>query len=108
MQFHSFDEGARSWSETFLREKSDEERSRAGLQTDNGESQRRNTSLLTTPTVGQATSSAVGQQLGELGTEVTRNNLSIQPTIKIPAGYRFNVRVNKDILFEAPYTTHEL
>ena len=71
-------------------------------------SQRHNTSLLTTPTVGQATSSAVGQQLGELGTEVTRKNLSIQPTIKIPAGYRFNVRVNKDILFEAPYTTHEL
>jgi type IV secretory pathway VirB10-like protein len=71
-------------------------------------SQRRNTSLLATPTVGQATSSAVGQQLGELGTEVTRKNLSIQPTIKIPAGYRFNVRVNKDILFEAPYTTHEL
>ena len=50
----------------------------------------------------------MGQQLSELGSEVTRKNLSIQPTIKIPVGYRFNVRVNKDILFEAPYTPVEL
>ncbi len=71
-------------------------------------SQRHNTSLLTTPTVGQTASSAVGQQLGELGTEVTRRNLSIQPTIKIVIGYRFNIRVNRDILFEAPYVPAEL
>ena len=71
-------------------------------------SQRQNTSLLSTPTVGQTASSAVGQQLGELGTEVTRKNLSIQPTVKIPIGYRFNVRVNRDILFETPYIPAEL
>jgi len=67
-------------------------------------SQRQNTSLLTTPTAGQTAASAIGQQLGELGSEVTRKNMSIQPTIKVPVGYRFNVRVNRDILFEAPYT----
>jgi type IV secretion system protein VirB10 len=71
-------------------------------------SQRQSTSLLSTPTVGQTASSAVGQQLGELGTEVTRKNLSIQPTVKIPIGYRFNVRVNRDILFETPYIPAEL
>jgi type IV secretion system protein VirB10 len=71
-------------------------------------SQRQNTSLLSTPTVGQTASSAVGQQLGELGTEITRKNLSIQPTVKIPIGYRFNVRVNRDMLFEAPYVPVEL
>jgi type IV secretion system protein TrbI len=71
-------------------------------------SQRQNTSLLSTPTVGQTASSAVGQQLGELGTEVTRKNLNIQPTVKIPIGYRFNVRVNRDILFETPYVPAEL
>jgi type IV secretory pathway VirB10-like protein len=71
-------------------------------------SQRQNTSLLTTPTAGQTASAAVGQQLGQLGTEITRKNLSIQPTIKIPVGYRFNVRVNKDIVFEAPYNPTEL
>ena len=71
-------------------------------------SQRQNTSLLSTLTVGQTASSAVGQQLGELGTEITRKNLSIQPTVKIPIGYRFNVRVNRDILFETPYIPAEL
>lgn len=67
-------------------------------------SQRQNTSLLTVPTAGQTASSALGQQLGQLGTEITSRNASIQPTLKIPVGYRFNVRVNRDILFEAPYT----
>jgi type IV secretory pathway VirB10-like protein len=67
-------------------------------------SQTQNTSLLTTPTAGQTASAAVGQQLGELGSEITRKNLNIQPTIKVPVGYRFNVRVNRDILFDAPYT----
>ena len=28
---------------------------------------------------------------------------NVQPTIKIPVGYKFNVRINRDILFEAPY-----
>jgi hypothetical protein len=70
-------------------------------------SQRQNSSLLTTPTAGQTASAAVGQQLGELGSEMTRKNLSIPPTIKVPVGYRFNVRVNRDILFDAPYTPAE-
>jgi len=71
-------------------------------------SQRQNTSLLTVPTAGQTASSALGQQLGQLGTEITSRNASIQPTLKIPVGYRFNVRVNRDILFEAPYTPVQL
>ena len=71
-------------------------------------SQRQNTSRLTTPTVGQTASSAVDQQLSQLGTEITRKKLSIPPTIKIPLGYRFMVRVNRDIHFEAPYTPVEL
>ena len=61
------------------------------------------TSALTTPTAQETAAAALGQQLGELGVEVTRRNLNIQPTIKIPIGYRFNVRVNRDMLFDAPY-----
>jgi type IV secretion system protein VirB10 len=38
-----------------------------------------------------------------LGMEVTRKNLNIQPTVKIRPGYRFNVRVNRDIAFTEPY-----
>lgn len=71
-------------------------------------SQRQNTSLLTTPTAGQTASAAVGQQLTELGAEVTRRNLNIQPTIKIRVGYKFTVRVNRDILFDAPYKPVEM
>jgi type IV secretion system protein VirB10 len=71
-------------------------------------SQRQNTSLLTTPTAGQTASAAVGQQLTELGSEVTRRNLNIQPTIKIRVGYKFTVRVNRDMLFDAPYKLVEM
>jgi type IV secretion system protein VirB10 len=46
---------------------------------------------------------ALGQQFGQLGMEVTRKNLNIQPTVKIRPGYRFNVRVNRDIAFTEPY-----
>lgn len=71
-------------------------------------SQRQNSSLLTTPTAGQTASAAVGQQLTELGAEVTRRNLNIQPTIKIRVGYKFTVRVNRDMLFDAPYEPVEI
>ena len=46
---------------------------------------------------------ALGQQFGQLGMEVTRKNLNIQPTVKIRPGYRFHVRVNHDIAFTEPY-----
>jgi len=36
--------------------------------------------------------------------ESALSNLNVQPTIKISIGYRFNVRVNRDILFDAAYT----
>ena len=45
----------------------------------------------------------VGQELSETGAQITRRNLNVQPTIKVPVGYKFTVRVNRDILFEAPY-----
>jgi type IV secretion system protein VirB10 len=50
---------------------------------------------------------ALGQQFGQLGIEVTRKNLNIQPTVKIRPGYRFNVRVNRDVAFEEPYADTE-
>jgi len=71
-------------------------------------SQRQNATLLTVPSAGQTASAAVGQQLTELGAEVTRRNLNIQPTMKIREGYRFNVRVNRDMLFDAPYKPVEM
>jgi type IV secretion system protein TrbI len=66
-------------------------------------SQRSTQSALTYPTPAQTAGAAVGQELSQTGVQITRRNLNVQPTIKIPAGYKFTVRVNRDILFEAPY-----
>lgn len=66
-------------------------------------SQRTNQSTLTYPSPAQTAGSAVGQELSETGAQITRRNLNVQPTIKVPAGYKFTVRVNRDILFETPY-----
>jgi type IV secretory pathway VirB10-like protein len=60
-------------------------------------------SALTYPTPAQTAGSAVGQELSQTGAQITRRNLNVQPTIKVPAGYKFTVRVNRDILFEVPY-----
>ena len=66
-------------------------------------SQNRSQSILAYATPSQAAETAVGQELSMTGAQMTRSNLNVQPTIKVPAGYRFTVRVNRDILFEAPY-----
>ena len=66
-------------------------------------SQNRGQSILAYPTPTQAAETAVGQELSQAGAQMARRNMNVQPTIKVPAGYRFTVRVNRDILFEAPY-----
>jgi type IV secretory pathway VirB10-like protein len=66
-------------------------------------SQNHSSSVLTYPSNGSVAAGAVGQQMAELGTETTRRNLNVQPTVKIAPGYRFNVRVNRDLAFEAAY-----
>jgi len=72
----------------------------AGIQVSQGT----NSSILQSQSVGQQVGQAVGQQIGQLGQEVTRRNLNVQPTIKVRPGYRFFVRVEKDILFNGPYS----
>jgi type IV secretion system protein TrbI len=51
----------------------------------------------------QIAAAAAGQEVSRVGSEITRRNLNIQPTIEIRPGYRFNIRVNRDMLFEASY-----
>lgn len=46
----------------------------------------------------QIIAGSMGQQLGQLGMEITRRNMNIQPTLKIRPGYEFNIVVNKDIV----------
>lgn len=63
--------------------------------------------VLTTPSPAQATAQAVGAQVTQLGAQITSRILNRQPTVKIPLGYRFNVRVNRDILFDGPYQPYQ-
>lgn len=65
--------------------------------------QSRQQRVLVYPSPTQETESAAGREVSQLGTQIARKNLNVQPTIKIPPGYKFNVRVNRDILFEEPY-----
>ena len=55
------------------------------------------------PSIGDTASASVGRELSQTGAMITRRNLNVQPTIKVPVGYKFTVRVNRDILFESPY-----
>ena len=66
-------------------------------------SQRRSQSVLATPSASESATSAVGRELSETGAQITRRSLNVQPTIKVPAGYKFTVRVNRDILLDFPY-----
>lgn len=54
-------------------------------------------------TASQQTGAAVGQQMSQLGIELARKNLRIQPTIEVRPGYRFVVKVNKDVVFPGSY-----
>ncbi len=57
--------------------------------------QSRQQSVLVYPSPSQETEGAAGREVSQLGTQTARKNLNVQPTIKIPAGYKFNVRVNR-------------
>lgn len=46
---------------------------------------------------------ALGIQMAQVGNEMVRRNLTIQPTLEIRPGYAFNVMVNKDMVFKKPY-----
>jgi len=66
-------------------------------------SQRQNQMVLSYPSATQTAEASVSRNMTETGSEITRRNLNVQPTIKVPVGYRFTVRVNRDIMFDAPY-----
>jgi type IV secretion system protein TrbI len=46
---------------------------------------------------------SLGQNLGELGTEMARRHLNVQPTLEIRSGYRFHIAVMKDLVLPGPY-----
>jgi type IV secretion system protein VirB10 len=64
---------------------------------------RRQQNVFAYPSTGDIAASAAGSEIARLGAATTRRNLSIQPTITIPTGTRFSVRVHKDLMFAEPY-----
>jgi type IV secretion system protein VirB10 len=54
-------------------------------------------------TPSQQMTAEIGRQMGQLGIEIARKNLQVQPTIEIRPGYRFVVMLNKDMIL-SPYT----
>jgi type IV secretory pathway VirB10-like protein len=50
------------------------------------------------PTVGQVTARSAAGEIGQVGAQITRTNLSIQPTITVRPGFSVNVIVTKDMI----------
>jgi type IV secretory pathway VirB10-like protein len=64
---------------------------------------RRTSGFNTAPTIGETMAGALGQNLGQVGTELTRRQMDVRPTITIPIGEHFTIIVNKDMVFPGPY-----
>lgn len=54
------------------------------------------------PTVPQLWARGAAMEFGQAGQEITRRNLQVKPTIKVPAGTSMNVMVTKDMILK-PY-----
>ena len=50
------------------------------------------------PTVGQVMARSASGEIGQVGAQLTRNNLGIQPTITVRPGFSVNVIVTKDMM----------
>jgi type IV secretory pathway VirB10-like protein len=66
-------------------------------------SQPQQTSGFAPPSAGQVAAGALGQELSSVALEILRRGLDVPPTITIPAGQPFNVFLNGDLVFDAPY-----
>lgn len=65
--------------------------------------QRQNATIIGTPTVSATIGQAVGQGIGQLGTEVTRRNLELAPTAELKPGESFRLLISRYIVFPGPY-----
>lgn len=55
------------------------------------------------PSVQDEMGSALASQLGQTSLQILQRNMQIRPELSIEPGYRFNVVVTKDIVFDRPY-----
>lgn len=55
------------------------------------------------PSIGQTMAQSVGLNIANTTVAITNKNLGIQPTITIRPGFKFNIKVTKDLVFATPY-----
>jgi len=55
------------------------------------------------PSVGQTLAASLGQNLGQVSTELIRRQMDVKPTIIIPNAEHFTVIANKDMVLPGPY-----
>lgn len=55
----------------------------------------------------QIGAAAIGQQLGQLGMQLARRNLYMQPTLKVRPGFDFTIAINKDMVIP-PWQGHPM
>ncbi|MCP5303624.1 MAG: conjugal transfer protein TrbI [Pseudomonadales bacterium] len=56
---------------------------------------------------GSIMSQSLGQQLGLVTANLIRKNMNISPTLEIRPGYRFNIIVTQDMVFNKPYQSFD-
>ena len=52
------------------------------------------------PSASQTLAGALGQQLGNVGTQFAQRQMNVQPTLTIRPGYQINVMVTKDMILK--------
>ena len=55
------------------------------------------------PSVGQAIAGSVGDQIANVGTQVVQRQLNVPPNLRVPTGYQFDIMVDHDVEFAAPF-----
>jgi type IV secretion system protein VirB10 len=54
-----------------------------------------------------ATRESVQESVNEIGQQITRRNLNVQPTLTVRPGFRFRVLVNRDLVLRSPDSLSE-
>lgn len=55
------------------------------------------------PSVQDEMGSALASQMGQASLQLLQKHINIQPTLEVRPGYRFNLVVVKDVIFQQPY-----
>lgn len=69
-------------------------------------SQPQSASVYSGPTAGQIAAGALGQQMGEVSSEMVRRNMEVGPTLEIRPGFTFSIYVSQDLIL-SPYDHYQ-